>query len=220
MSVDSKISGRLNDLLALGQKVLATRRSPSSGHITSDFVDVQLASQWLTSSLNLIQRVFGESSVHYQSLKKHLKDYPKWPDIDQAFGVLLSAKDDFDNEALFELKKLIEADLFDEFLEQGEHLLEAGYYQASAVIAGSVLEDGLRKLCVSNTIILPDKPKLDWMNSQLAKSGVYNKLTQKKITALADLRNNAAHGNWNEFESSDVVSMIKDVRHFMERNFA
>lgn len=220
MSVESKISDRLNDLLELGEKVRATRRSPSPGHITSDFIDVQLANQWLTSSLNLIQRVFGESSVHYQSLIKHFKDYPKWPDIEQSYGVLLSAKDDFDNEALFEVKKLIEADLFDEFLEQAEHLLEAGYYQASAVIAGSVLEDGLRKLCISNAITLPDKPKLDWMNAQLAKAGAYNKLTQKKITALADLRNNAAHGNWSEFESSDVVSMINDVRDFMERNFA
>ncbi|CAH1386370.1 hypothetical protein [Candidatus Nitrotoga sp. M5] len=220
MSVDAKITERLNALLELGQKVRGTRRSPSPGHITSDFVDVQLANQWLTSSLNLIQRVFGESSVHYQSLKKHFKDYPKWPDIDQSYGVLLSAKDDFENGALFEVKKLIEADLFDEFLEQAEHLLEANYYQASAVIAGSVLEDGLRKLCVGSAITLPDKPKLDWMNAQLAKSGAYNKLTQKKITALADLRNSAAHGNWNEFESSDVISMIKDVRDFMERNFA
>lgn len=220
MSVDLKIMERLNDLIKLGQTVRSTRRSPSPGHMTSDFVDVQLANQWLTSSLSLIQRVFGEPSIHYQSLHKHFKEYPKWPDIDQAFGVLLSAKDDFEKDALFDVKKLIEADLFEEFLEQAEHLQEVGYYQASAIIAGSVLEDGLRKLCIQNNVALPDKPKLDWMNAQLAKEGVYNKLTQKKVTAIADLRNNAAHGKWNEFKSSDVDDMLRGVRDFMERYFA
>lgn len=58
------------------------------------------------------------------------------------------------------------------------------------------------------------------MNAQLAKLGVYNKLTQKKITALADLRNNAAHGKWDEFESSDVADMLKGIRNFMEQYFA
>lgn len=180
MNVDEKIVDRLDGLLELGQRVRVTRRSPSPGHITSDFVDVQLANQWLTSSLNLIQRVFGENSVHYQSLKKNFKDYPKWPDIEQAYGVLLSAKDDIESNSLFEVKKLIEAELFDDFLEQAEHLLEAGYYQPAAVIAGSVLEDGLRKLCTESSIELPEKPKLDWMNAQLAKAATYNKLTQKK----------------------------------------
>ena len=40
------------------------------------------------------------------------------------------------------------------------------------------------------------KPKLGTMNAGLAKQGVYNKLTQKRITALADIRNKAAHGEW------------------------
>ena len=220
MSIDAKIIERLEELIEFGEKVRSTRRSPSSGHITSDFIDVSLANQWFTSCSNLFSRVFGEAGVHYQSLNKHFKDYPKWPDVDQAYGVLLAAKDDYEKDALFEVKQLIEADLFDEFLEQAEYLHKTGYSPAAAVIAGSVLEDGIRKLCIRNNIELPDKPKLDWMNSQLAKEGAYNKLTQKRITSLADLRNNAAHGKWDEFESSDVEEMLRNVREFMERNYA
>ena len=58
-------------------------------------------------------------------------------------------------------------------------------------------------------------PKLDTMNADLAKAGVYNLLKQKQITALADLRNKAAHG-LGGFTSKDVESMIQDVRRFME----
>jgi hypothetical protein len=219
MNVDKKIADRLDELIELGKRVLSTRRSPR-GVITTDFVDVQLANQWLTSCLNLLSRVFGETSVHYQSLSKHFSDYPKFPDVDQAFGVLLAAKDDYEKGSLFEVRILIEAELFDDFLEQAENLLRSGYYQPAAVIAGSVLEDGLRKLCDKQGVTLPDKPKLDWMNAELAKQGVYNKLTQKKITSLADIRNNAAHGKWNEFQKSDVEEMLRSVRDFMEKNYA
>jgi uncharacterized protein (UPF0332 family) len=183
-------------------------------------VDVQLANQWLTSCLSLLGRVFGEQSAHYQRLKEQFPSYPKWPNVEQAFGVLLAAKEDFESESLFSLKQLIEADIFDEFLEQAEHLLMAGYFQPAAVIAGSVLEDGLRKLCLAKEISLPDHPKLEWMNTELAKTGAYTKLLQKKITSLADIRNNAAHGKWTEFEKSDVEAMVRDIRDFMTKHNA
>jgi hypothetical protein len=63
---------------------------------------------------------------------------------------------------------------------------------------------------------LPDKPKLDYMNAQLAKIEYYNKLTQKQITTLADIRNSAAHGKWKEFKEDDVRDMIKWIARFIE----
>ena len=194
MSTEDRISARLDELVDLGKKVLATRRSPAPNHMTSDFVDVQLMNQWLTSCLNLIGKIFGESSPHYFRLKEQFPNYPKYPNAQQAFGVLLSAKDDFDSGAIFDIRRLIEAEVFDDFLEQAEHLLEVGYFQPAAVVIGSVLEDGVRKLCQANDIPASEKPKLDWMNSELAKKAVYSKLIQKRITAIADLRNSAAHG--------------------------
>jgi hypothetical protein len=220
MPFEDKVLTRIDELIELGKQVLATRKAPSPGHMTSDFVDVQLMNRWLTSCLNLVGRVFGESSPHYLRLREQFPNFPKWPNAQQAFGVLLSVKDDFESGSLFSLKRLIEAELFEEFLEQAEHLLEAGYFQPSAIIVGSVLEDGLRKLCEANEVTLPEKPKLDWMNSELAKKAVYSKLVQKKITTIADLRNSAAHGKWDEFDRSDVEAMLRDVRDIMTKHFS
>jgi hypothetical protein len=220
MQIDEKILLRMDELIELGKRVLVTRSPPMPGHITSDFVDVQMTNQWLTSCLNLLGRVFGESSPHYLRLKEQFPNYPKWPNVSQAFGVLLAAKDDFESGSVFSFKRLVEAELFDEFLEQAEHLFEAGYFQPAAVIAGSVLEDGLRKLCEANSITLSLSPKLDSMNAELAKKAIYSKLVQKRVTALADLRNSAAHGKWEEFERSDVESMLRDIRDFMAKHFA
>ena len=81
------------------------------------------------------------------------------------------------------------------------------------------MEDSLRKLCVKNRITLAAKPKLNTMNADLAKAGVYNLLKQKNITFLADLRNKAAHG-LGGFTKEDVEVMIKDVRRFMKEYFS
>ena len=53
------------------------------------------------------------------------------------------------------------------------------------------------------------------MNSDLAKAGIYNKLQQKRITALADIRNSAAHGKPEEFSGDDVIMMIRDIKQFL-----
>ena len=73
----------------------------------------------------------------------------------------------------------------------------------------------MRKMCQRNGINLSAKTKLDRMNSELAKKAVYNSLVQKKITALADTRNKAAHGQWTEFSEEDVQDMLSEVRRFV-----
>jgi len=67
---------------------------------------------------------------------------------------------------------------------------------------------------------MPYNPKLDWMNSELAKKGTYTKLVQKRITSIADLRNSAAHGKWSEFGKSDVEAMMRDICDFMTNHCA
>lgn len=83
-----------------------------------------------------------------------------------------------------------------------------------------MLEDGLKKICDKKSIALPPKATIDPINIGLAKAGIYTKLVQKKITALADLRNKAAHGEWDQFYHNDVEDMIRDVRRFMEEYFS
>jgi hypothetical protein len=68
-------------------------------------------------------------------------------------------------------------------------------------------------MCADNSLATG---KLDKMNADLAKAGVYNKLVQKRITALADLRNSAAHGRPEQFSKDDVMNMIREVKQIIE----
>ena len=222
MNVDQKILSRIDELITFGERVLATRREAPAGFIGfPSLVDGDLATQWATSTQNLLVRVFGATSVHYTNFTEEVKEgTSKFSVVNRALGMLRAAKDDYEHEYLFDVRRLIRAEVFDDFLEQAQHLYDSGYFQPAAVVVGCVLEDGLRKLCDQHGVPLADRPKLDKMNADLAKQGLYSKLTQKQITAYADVRNKAAHGQWDEFNEDDVMQMIRGIRTFMETHFA
>ncbi|MGB7208679.1 MAG: HEPN domain-containing protein [Pyrinomonadaceae bacterium] len=239
MKLDEKIVGRLNDLIS-DASVLLEGRVKSGGQPirqtglrggsrimgytpVSVNVNREHCNQWGISCLYIIKRIFADSSDHYQKFNELFPKLDRGNNVQpvkSALGILKAAKDDYEKGYLFDTRTLIEAEVFDDFLEQAEELFNKGYYQAAAVITGCVLEDGLRKLCDRNSIALPAKATIEPMNVELAKAGIYTKLVQKKITALADLRNKAAHGEWTEFTEKDVEDMIRDVRRFMEDYFS
>jgi uncharacterized protein (UPF0332 family) len=202
---------------------LKTKYSRSGGGITyfgDAGVDSGLSNEWGISSLNILSKVFGNKSDHYEKFNQLFSNLKDYSPVKRGLGILKAAKDDYENGYLFDTRALIEAEVFDEFLEQAEELFKKNYYQAAAVIAGCVLEDGLRKLGQRKIPSFPTDKTIDPMNVELAKAGIYNALWQKKITALADLRNKAAHGKWTEFTEKDVEDMIRDVRRFMEDYFS
>lgn len=218
MKVEEKILERFDQLIDFGRRVLSTKIYNPYG---DDEVDQELAMHWLSSSENLIERVFGSNCVHLKKIENTVGShtYLTYSPSVRVLGILKSAKDDYEYSMLIDLKTIIEAEIFDEFLEQAEHLLNSGYFQPAAVIAGCVLEDTLRKMCIRSEIEIAERPKLDKMNADLSKCGVYNKLNQKQITAWADLRNKAAHGHWDDFNQDDVRMFIQGLRLFMLNNF-
>jgi hypothetical protein len=161
----------------------------------------------------------GKESEHYQRFTENVERVSTHSYAVRACAVLRAANADYEGGYLFDTRKQVQAEVFDEFLEQAECFLRDGYFQVAAVVAGAVLEDGLRKLCVAQGLALPTQPKLDSMNSELAKKGLYDKMVQKKITWLADIRNKAAHGKWAEFTADDADEMIRGVRRLMTDHF-
>lgn len=171
--------------------------------------------EWKVKAKNLLVKSCGEDSEHYKEFLKNEKQSMYGTNLGTAkrlLPVFKAAKSDFDGGYLSSVRVLVQAEIFESELEQAEELLKSGYKTASAVIAGIVLETGLRELCDTNAI---DHGKLDKMNADLAKAGIYGKLEQKRITALANIRNSAAHGNPDEFTSDDVNDMIRDVERFL-----
>jgi hypothetical protein len=206
---------------------LMQTRTRGDGYIgnsrtTYEKVSPELATEWGMRCLNVIRRVFGADSDYYQAFKEQSSGFgcfDNYSYVVQGLSILKAAKDDYEKGYLFDTRTLIQAEVFDDFLDQATHLLENGYYGPAAVVAGAVLEDGLRKLCQQNNAVVPARATIEPMNVALAKTGLYGIVLQQKISALAAIRNKAAHGKWNEFNANDVKQMIDQMRIFMQNSF-
>lgn len=209
---------RFEDLKIQADEVEASKITKTGGGAfnsnSTDVNDEKLLS-WKVKARNLLSKTCGENSQHFQEFEK-IEEYPMYSGNFNKFksfeAVFLAAKEDFEGGYLSSIKTLVQAEVFDSELEQAKELLGAGYFSAAAVIAGVVLETALRELCDRENI---PHGKLDKMNADLAKAGKYNKLMQKRITALADIRNSAAHGKNDEFTEQNVVDMINEVEQFL-----
>jgi len=215
MSLEEKVKGKFERLLLEGKRVFQEcgwdgknwRRHPSN----VDYL------RFRTEGLNLIRRACGEESEHYQQLRRLAED--KNTSVNsfyyhQCYGVLEAAYRDFSEGFLFDLRAMVRADLLGNFIEQAEALLDEGYYVPAASLVGAVLEDTLRRICDQQNVSYPEKTNVNALNTLLAKATVYNKLTQKEITAKADIRNNADHGKFDQFTELDVKDMVKWVQRF------
>jgi len=177
----------------------------------------------ITMALAVIQRVTGTESVYTQQAQKY--ERPVYSSYKAIIGILESLREALAADYLDTASELIHASIFGDFLEMSQHLLDEGYKDASAVIAGSSLEAHLRQLCSNNgidtTVITSSvlKPKkADKMNSDLTRKKAYSKLDQKNVTAWLDLRNKAAHGEYEKYNSDQVGLLISGIRDFITRN--
>ena len=217
MPVNENVIKRFDELIEMGRKVLSTQRELPSNFIGFDTpVDSELANQWMVSAKNYLLQVIGEKSVHFTEFSALFDKGITYTPVKKGIGILTAAKEDYQSGYLVNIRKLVGAEIIGSFLDQAQELLESGYIGPAAVLSGSVLEDYIRNICQEKQIVLPEKPKLDYMNAQLAKIEYYSKLTQKQITTWAEIRNSAAHGNWEQFKADDVRDMIKWISRFIE----
>lgn len=219
MKLEERFSKQFEELFALGAEVLESQKPLPKNVIGDSRVDKVLSNEWVTSVQNLLLRLCGENSPHYKNFTQRCNTrHHGVSQIREGLGILKSAHRDYQNGMLYEIRRFVEADIFDGLLEQVEHLHTNGYYQAGAVVAGCLLEDKLRSLCIQDDISLENRPKLDKMNADLTKAGILTKLEQKKITAVAHIRNDAAHGHWDKFTKEDVEDMLQQIRAFIENH--
>jgi uncharacterized protein (UPF0332 family) len=171
--------------------------------------------RWHTQTSNLIERVCGKDSAHMRAVCSADRDTFD-AGIRYHSGILQAAHRDFVNGFLSNLRHVIHAEIADDFLSQSEALLAQGYHVAAVSLAGALLEDTLRHLCIKHSVAYnPSKTSIEALNMDLARAGVYDRLVQKRITAESDLRNSADHGRFDNVRKKDAEDMVHFVRRFV-----
>ncbi len=184
---------------------------------------VSEASHFDALAIAAIKRIAGPDSVYGQQVNTILEKYGSFSQ-DHLLGVVQALRDDVAHGFLTGLKEIVRGDLFGDFLDMADYLVEQNYKDAAAVIGGGVLESHLRQLCKKNDIDIEImigtdlKPKrAEQLNSDLTKKKVYGLLEQKNVTAWLDLRNKAAHAKYEEYSKDQVTLMLQGLRFFVVR---
>jgi hypothetical protein len=183
-------------------------------------VDREMCARWILNCQTLIRSAFGEDSPLYKAIMG-LKDFGSANTAQNAAGIIGSAKDAWDRGLAFDVQSLVRADIEAGLIDQATTLHAAGYDLPAAVVAGAVLEQHLRSVAPSWGVATHNADgkafTIEPLNVELKKAGAYDAILQKKVTYLAGLRNDAAHGNPFANRSEDVRGMIRDVLDICDR---
>jgi hypothetical protein len=175
------------------------------------------------ATLSFIQRFFGATHPHFGQFRERTRGN-LLVEVEQGMAILRAIRSEIAGGWFFTVRALVTAELFSDFLDMAARLLENGHKDAAAVIAGSVLEEHLRQLCLKNGIPIEETRgdrvgprEADWLNPELARAKVYGKLDEKLVAAWLDLRNNAAHGKYQSYDSERVANFLSGVTEFLDR---
>ncbi|MER5889903.1 hypothetical protein ABT160_39270 [Streptomyces sp. NPDC001941] len=209
MAIDEMIK-QLDSLIDLVSKYMG-RRSLTGSHnqaesgVIANRMEAAIERMTVSGSVYRDQLKRNRSSANYERMVAHLQ-------------VILGFRADLEAGWTETVVELVHSDTYSDYLEMADALLKKGYKDAAAVITGTSLEVHVRALCLKNgiaTAIAGSPKKADTMNADLKKAGVYDGLRQKQITAWMDLRNKAAHGEYDSYDANEARRFIDGVRAFL-----
>lgn len=129
--------------------------------------------------------------------------------LEQQIAIVEAIKRRFDS-SLFDIKQLVQADLFDSELDAARELLKNKFARGAGAIAGVVLEGHLKQVCDNHN--LPKKSgTISVLNDILKAASVIELSQSRHIQFLGDLRNKCGHRNATEPTSEEVDELIDGV---------
>lgn len=137
----------------------------------------------------------------------------------QQRAILESAQQRFES-SLFDIKQLLQADLFDSELSAAKELNKKGFIRGAGAIAGVVLESHLKQVCNNHQIkIIKKNPTISYLNDLLKKENIIDTPKHRNIQLLNDWRNLCDHDKEAKPIKEDITRLIKGVNEVIKNIF-
>ncbi|MGH4051265.1 MAG: hypothetical protein ACREVX_07915 [Clostridium sp.] len=185
--------------------------------------------QWYTKSLETIRQLTpnrlddfkvlyrDEKSKHQSYPEKDINDYLSKGSFPGAFislkvlqqlNILTSANERIDS-VLFDIKSIVQADIFDSEIESAKYLLKQGFLRAAGAICGVIIEKHFETVCNNHNLKLSKKePTISDYNDGLKNAGIIQTELWRFIQRMGDLRNLCDHNKKQEPTKENVEDLI------------
>lgn len=141
------------------------------------------------------------------------------PEFVQQLNIVKAAEKSL-NSALFEIRSILQADLFDSEIESAEAPAKAGFLRGAGAMCGVVIEKHLREVCGQHGIqIRKARPTISDLNDYLRKGDVVSVPQWRFIQHLADIRNACDHHRDREPTEGDIQDLVNGTRKVMKTVF-
>lgn len=218
--MDDVISDRFATLEEQGQALLGGIQRSSYGDGSDEYYvserRVHEYTQWLNSVASLIKTVALPHS-HYPNQLDTLLAHDNMAVgvvtlvVKQVHGLLVAARQDWNDGLLRKIEFIIAAATFDDFLDQAQAYFDQGRKMEAAVLASAVLEDSVKKVATKADLDASGMT-LDPLVDQLVKAGVLTPVKAKRWKSFAGIRNKALHAEWEHFDLEDVGALLGGLR--------
>ncbi len=125
--------------------------------------------------------------------------------------ILNSARERFKS-ALFDIKEILQADIYDSELDTANELNKKGFIRAAGAVAGVVLEKHLAHVCSVHKIKQKkSNPSISEYNQALKDNDITDTTTWRFIQHLGDIRNLCDHNKDREPKKDEVNEYISGI---------
>lgn len=196
----------------------------------SDLNEAEI-SEFIAAGRAAVYRISGENSdfaKEYNQVESRYSGYyssTRSAMVPPLAGLLKALEKALKSGYLVQLEQLVHADTFTNILDMAQYLLEQGFKDAAAVLAGGVLEVHLKNMAQKYGIETELEkngravPKhIEILNHDLAREGAYTKYDQRQIGSWYALRNHAAHGQYDQYDQKQVENAMDQIRDFITRH--
>ena len=181
------------------------------------------ASGFVAEIKEMINSYIGKNNAFYSTLAEITSD---WQADDAIAAADLTLKRfisvvERDLISGISLNRKIQTDVVSDILEQAQEILNDEKYHpaAAAILIGATLEEFLRNWVEDEKLdISGKKQSIDCYSKVLKEKELIDKQDLKDIISWAGIRNDAAHGHWENLnDRKRIILMIEGVNYFMRR---
>lgn len=141
------------------------------------------------------------------------------PKMQNQITILKSAQKRFDSQ-LFDIKEVIQADIYDSELHAAKDLAKKGFVRGAGAIAGVVLEKHLGHVCDLHSLTTRKKnPSISDFYQLLKENEIIDTPKWRFIQHLGDIRNLCDHSKDREPTKEEVLELVEGVEKVIKTVF-